>query len=131
MVETNPFKHLTHLSLKLVAGSDSALKKHLAQCVQSLKVCTASVLNSHSILCRAMCVHACLRACVRVCAYVCVCVCVSLAVLCCCLLLSVANILCPVYHDQSRSQEGRLHISTDVEHDFTLTYLLVFIILTN
>eukprot|EP00117_Sycon_ciliatum_P039905 scpid44217/ scgid29409/ Spindle assembly abnormal protein 6 homolog len=37
MIETNPFKHLTHLSLKLVAGSDAALKKHLAQCVKTLK----------------------------------------------------------------------------------------------
>ena len=46
MIETNPFKHLTHLSLKLVAGSDAALKKHLAQCVKTLKVSIPSLMIS-------------------------------------------------------------------------------------
>uniref|UniRef100_A0A8C3S3F9 Spindle assembly abnormal protein 6 homolog n=1 Tax=Chelydra serpentina TaxID=8475 RepID=A0A8C3S3F9_CHESE len=37
VVETNPFKHLTHLSLKLLAGSDSDIKKYLAICIKNLK----------------------------------------------------------------------------------------------
>ncbi|XP_025053481.1 spindle assembly abnormal protein 6 homolog [Alligator sinensis] len=37
IVETNPFKHLTHLSLKLLPGSDSDIKKYLALCIQNLK----------------------------------------------------------------------------------------------
>uniref|UniRef100_A0A674JCU2 Spindle assembly abnormal protein 6 homolog n=1 Tax=Terrapene triunguis TaxID=2587831 RepID=A0A674JCU2_9SAUR len=37
VVETNPFKHLTHLSLKLLAGSDSDVKKYLAICIKNLK----------------------------------------------------------------------------------------------
>ncbi|CAM5146273.1 unnamed protein product [Natator depressus] len=38
VVETNPFKHLTHLSLKLLAGSDSDIKKYLAICIKNLKM---------------------------------------------------------------------------------------------
>ena len=38
IVETNPFKHLTHLSLKFVPGSDADVKKHLADCLKQLKV---------------------------------------------------------------------------------------------
>ncbi|KAJ1207268.1 hypothetical protein NDU88_002659 [Pleurodeles waltl] len=37
VIETNPFKHLTHLSLKLLAGSDSDVKKYLAACIKYLK----------------------------------------------------------------------------------------------
>ena len=38
VVETNPFKHLTHLSLKFVPGSDSDVKKYLADCLKQFKV---------------------------------------------------------------------------------------------
>lgn len=38
IVETNPFKHLIHLSLKFVPGSDSDIKKYLASCLKQLKV---------------------------------------------------------------------------------------------
>ena len=31
VVETNPFKHLTHLSLKLLPGNDVEIKKFLLQ----------------------------------------------------------------------------------------------------
>ncbi|TRZ01445.1 hypothetical protein DNTS_023544 [Danionella cerebrum] len=37
IVETNAFKHLTHLSLKLLPGSDADIKKYLASCLSSLK----------------------------------------------------------------------------------------------
>lgn len=37
VVETNPFKHLTHLSLRLLSASDGDLKKYLASCLRSLK----------------------------------------------------------------------------------------------
>ncbi|XP_070564141.1 spindle assembly abnormal protein 6 homolog [Ptychodera flava] len=37
VVETNPFKHLTHLSLKFVPGNDSDIKKYLAACLKKLK----------------------------------------------------------------------------------------------
>ncbi|KAL8586781.1 hypothetical protein ACOMHN_061294 [Nucella lapillus] len=37
IVETNPFKHLIHLSLKFVPGSDSDIKKYLASCLKQLK----------------------------------------------------------------------------------------------
>lgn len=39
VVETNPFRHLNHLSLKFVPASDTYLKKYLAECLLSLKVC--------------------------------------------------------------------------------------------
>ena len=38
MVETNPFRHLNHLTLKLVAANDLYLKKYLAKCLLQLKV---------------------------------------------------------------------------------------------
>ncbi|XP_077981696.1 spindle assembly abnormal protein 6 homolog [Glandiceps talaboti] len=37
VVETNPFKHLTHLSLKFIPGNDSDVKKYLATCLKKLK----------------------------------------------------------------------------------------------
>ncbi|NXY85725.1 SAS6 protein, partial [Alcedo cyanopectus] len=37
VVETNPFKHLTHLSLKFLPGNDAEIKKFLASCLKSLK----------------------------------------------------------------------------------------------
>lgn len=38
VVETNAFKHLNHLSLRLVHGSDKDIKDYLAVCLCSLKV---------------------------------------------------------------------------------------------
>ncbi|XP_029473917.1 spindle assembly abnormal protein 6 homolog isoform X3 [Rhinatrema bivittatum] len=38
IIETNPFKHLTHLSLKLLAATDDDIKKYLATCIKNLKV---------------------------------------------------------------------------------------------
>lgn len=38
VVETNAFKHLNHLSLRLVQGSDKEIKEYLALCLSSLKV---------------------------------------------------------------------------------------------
>ncbi|XP_063313245.1 spindle assembly abnormal protein 6 homolog isoform X2 [Pelobates fuscus] len=43
IIETNPFKHLTHLSLKLLAGNDSDVKKYLATCIQNLKLENSSL----------------------------------------------------------------------------------------
>ncbi|XP_028404500.1 spindle assembly abnormal protein 6 homolog [Dendronephthya gigantea] len=37
IVETNSFKHLTHLSLKFLLGNDVDVKKYLAGCLTSLK----------------------------------------------------------------------------------------------
>ncbi|XP_041913195.1 spindle assembly abnormal protein 6 homolog isoform X1 [Alosa sapidissima] len=37
VVETNPFKHLTHLSLKLLHGTDVEIKKFLASCLANMK----------------------------------------------------------------------------------------------
>jgi len=37
VVETNPFKHLTHLSLKFLPGSDTEVKKYLANCLKNLQ----------------------------------------------------------------------------------------------
>ncbi|KAI4901475.1 hypothetical protein NFI96_020149, partial [Prochilodus magdalenae] len=37
IVETNAFKHLTHLSLKLLPGSDVEVKKYLASCLATVK----------------------------------------------------------------------------------------------
>jgi spindle assembly abnormal protein 6 len=34
IIEANPFKHLTHLSLRFVAGNDAAVKKYLADCLK-------------------------------------------------------------------------------------------------
>ena len=38
VVETNPFKHLVHLSLRFLPGNDKEIKKYLANCLLSLKV---------------------------------------------------------------------------------------------
>ena len=38
VVETNPFKHLIHLSLKFVPGNDEEIKKYLAKCLKVFKV---------------------------------------------------------------------------------------------
>ena len=45
VVETNPFKHLTHLSLKFLPGTDTDVKKYLAHCLKMLKVSVCSVIN--------------------------------------------------------------------------------------
>ncbi|XP_038056401.1 spindle assembly abnormal protein 6 homolog [Patiria miniata] len=37
IVETNPFKHLTHLALKLQPGGDADVKKYLASCLKRLQ----------------------------------------------------------------------------------------------
>ncbi|KAH0618376.1 hypothetical protein JD844_017516 [Phrynosoma platyrhinos] len=37
VVETNPFKHLTHLSLKFLPGNDTEIKKFLATCLKCVK----------------------------------------------------------------------------------------------
>ncbi|GFS56015.1 spindle assembly abnormal protein 6 homolog [Trichonephila clavipes] len=37
IIETNPFKHLTHLSLKFVAATDSSIRQYLALCFKNLK----------------------------------------------------------------------------------------------
>lgn len=37
-VETNEFKHLCHLSLRVMAGSDNEIKKHMALKIKKLKV---------------------------------------------------------------------------------------------
>ena len=38
VVETNPFKHLIHLSLNFLPGNDQEIKKYLAKCLKELKV---------------------------------------------------------------------------------------------
>ncbi|ELU04624.1 hypothetical protein CAPTEDRAFT_198072 [Capitella teleta] len=37
IIETNPFKHLTHLALKFLPGQDADVKKFLAKCLEHLK----------------------------------------------------------------------------------------------
>ncbi|XP_032243131.2 spindle assembly abnormal protein 6 homolog [Nematostella vectensis] len=37
IIETNTFKHLTHLSLKFLPGNDTEVKKYLADCLAKLK----------------------------------------------------------------------------------------------
>ncbi|XP_067928875.1 spindle assembly abnormal protein 6 homolog [Watersipora subatra] len=37
VVETNPFKHLTHLSLQVVPGNDEAVKTFLSECLRDYK----------------------------------------------------------------------------------------------
>lgn len=37
VVETNPFKHLVHLSLKFISGNDDEIKKYLATCLKKLQ----------------------------------------------------------------------------------------------
>ena len=46
VVETNSFKHLTHLSLKFLLGNDVDVKKYLAGCLTSLKVPVTQLLRS-------------------------------------------------------------------------------------
>ncbi len=43
IIETNSFKHLTHLALKFLPGSDSDVKKYLADCLKKLKVSPSAV----------------------------------------------------------------------------------------
>ncbi|XP_078252265.1 spindle assembly abnormal protein 6 homolog isoform X2 [Rhinoraja longicauda] len=43
IIETNPFKHLTHLSLKLLPGNDNEIKKYLAICLQNVKMENSSL----------------------------------------------------------------------------------------
>lgn len=43
VIETNAFKHLTHLSLKLLQPNDTALKKYLGECLIQLKVSSCKV----------------------------------------------------------------------------------------
>jgi spindle assembly abnormal protein 6 len=38
VVETNTFKHITHLSLNFVPGSDGTVKKYLSDLVKRFKV---------------------------------------------------------------------------------------------
>jgi len=38
IIETNPFKHLTHLSLRFLPGNDTEVKKYLADCLKKFKV---------------------------------------------------------------------------------------------
>lgn len=38
IIETNPFKHLSHLSLKLLPATETFIKKYLASCLKSYKV---------------------------------------------------------------------------------------------
>ena len=51
VVETNPFKHLIHLSLKFLPGNDEEVKKYLAMCIRNLKVCSFHDQNALSFLC--------------------------------------------------------------------------------
>ena len=37
VVETNPFKHLTHLSLRVLPGTDRTVKDYLAECLRGYK----------------------------------------------------------------------------------------------
>ncbi|XP_032118827.1 spindle assembly abnormal protein 6 homolog isoform X4 [Sapajus apella] len=46
VVETNPFKHLTHLSLKLLPGNDVEIKKFLAGCLKCSKEEKLSLMQS-------------------------------------------------------------------------------------
>lgn len=46
VVETNPFKHLTHLSLKLLPGNDVEIKKFLASCLKCSKEEKLSLMQS-------------------------------------------------------------------------------------
>ena len=50
VVETNPFRHLNHLSLKLVQASDLCLRKYLAKCLLQLKVSTLVALVTDNTL---------------------------------------------------------------------------------
>ena len=96
VVEANPFKHLTHLSLKVLLAGDSVLKKYLAECLISLRVCMyisdAYVCMYVSILytlvstvqypwsCTFQCTYVCMYV-LYVCMYVCMHACTGLHVL--------------------------------------------------
>ncbi|MBZ3887075.1 Spindle assembly abnormal protein 6-like protein, partial [Sciurus carolinensis] len=43
VIETNPFKHLTHLSLKLLPGNDVEIKKFLAGCLKCSKTLSEKI----------------------------------------------------------------------------------------
>ncbi len=47
VVETNPFKHLTHLALKLQPGNDADVKKYLAKCLRKLQVRKRKVIRKN------------------------------------------------------------------------------------
>ena len=47
VVETNAFKHLNHLSLRLAQGSDKEIKDYLAVCLSSLKVCSFCTIHRY------------------------------------------------------------------------------------
>ncbi len=51
IVETNPFRHLNHLSLKFVPASDTYLKKYLAECLIAFKVCVMEYMCMGSMCC--------------------------------------------------------------------------------
>lgn len=50
VVETNAFKHLNHLSLRLAQGSDKDIKDYLAVCLSSLKVCPSTITHQNDTL---------------------------------------------------------------------------------
>ena len=51
IIEANAFKHLTHLSLRLLQPNDTALKKYLGECLIQLKVAVVVVGSvMHSII---------------------------------------------------------------------------------
>ena len=50
IVEANAFKHLTHLSLKLLQPNDTALKKYLGECLVQLKVCFSNMFTMCMLL---------------------------------------------------------------------------------
>ena len=45
VVETNPFRHLNHLSLRFVPAGDEQLKKYLAECLIHMKVCRTTIIT--------------------------------------------------------------------------------------
>ena len=45
IIEANAFKHLTHLSLKLLQPNDTALKKYLGECLIQLKASFSSMIT--------------------------------------------------------------------------------------
>ncbi|XP_075048022.1 spindle assembly abnormal protein 6 homolog [Mixophyes fleayi] len=60
IIETNPFKHLIHLSLKLLEGNDSDVKTYLANCMKNLKlencVLKKTLQKSEEDSCQKLCV---------------------------------------------------------------------------
>lgn len=45
IIETNPFKHLNHLSLKFLSGTDADIKCYLAECMKTLKEQNATLMQ--------------------------------------------------------------------------------------